>query len=391
MSLPNPSFAAAFKGRRVLLTGHTGFKGGWLALWLRQLGAQVTGIALPAEPGDSFFDSCGVGERIDSRIADIRDPKALFEAGEGADAEVLIHMAAQPLVRLSYAEPVETFATNVMGTAHVLELAKTMPNLRAIIVVTSDKCYDNREWEWGYRENDALGGADPYSASKGCAEILAQSYRRSFFQDPDGPCLATVRAGNVFGGGDWGAERLVPDIIRAATGAAPLSIRNPLSVRPWQHVLEPLAGYLTLAAHLLEQGHAYEGAWNFGPDAAATVPVRDLAQAFEKAWGHSFDITYGDAPDGLHEAGLLRLDSTKAQTQLGWRPRLGLSDAVHLTAEWYRAHEVGHQMAHFTMAQIDAYTARMSPETSQNVTPPRRASDVPDVPKASKTLMTNLN
>ena len=353
-------FGGAFQGRRVLLTGHTGFKGGWLSLWLSQLGADVTGIALPPEAGDSFFDSCGVAGLLDSRFADIRDAAKLSGATDGLDAELLIHMAAQPLVRLSYAEPVETFATNVMGTAHVLELAKKMPNLRAIVVVTSDKCYDNREWEWGYRENDALGGADPYSASKGCTEILAHSYRRSFFQDPDGPSLATVRAGNVFGGGDWGAERLVPDIIRAATHAERLTIRNPVSVRPWQHVLEPLSGYMMLSAKLLQDGHAFEGAWNFGPDTSSTVPVRVLTEAFRTAWGSGFDVTYGDPGNVLHEAGLLRLDSTKAQTKLGWRPQLSLQEAVQMTADWYRDHADGRKMAERSKAQIEAYSSRMT-------------------------------
>lgn len=365
----SPSFASALKGRRVLLTGHTGFKGGWLSLWLSQLGARVTGIALPPEPGPGVFESCAVADLIDSRFADIRDPAALKKAAAGVDADVLIHMAAQPLVRYSYAAPVETFATNVMGTAHVLELARTMPGLRAIVVISSDKCYDNREWEWGYRENDALGGADPYSASKGCTEILAQSYRRSFFQDPDGPVLATARAGNVFGGGDWGAERLVPDIIRAATGDAPLAIRNPASVRPWQHVLEPLAGYLTLAAKVLEGGHAFEGPWNFGPDASATVPVRALSDAFQTAWGSAFDISYGDPGAALHEAGLLRLDSTKAQTQLGWRPRLDLQQAVQMTADWYRAQAEGRAMAPLSRAQIAAYSGLMAPPKPQKAPP----------------------
>lgn len=355
----------AFKGRSVLLTGHTGFKGGWLALWLARMGATVTGVALPPEPGPSLFAACAIGGHVDSRIADIRDVSALQAQAGDVDADLLIHMAAQPLVRLSYAQPVETFATNVMGTAHVLQLARNMPSLRAIVVVTSDKCYDNHEWVWGYRETDPLGGADPYSASKGCTEILAHAWRRSFFADAAGPQLATVRAGNVFGGGDWGAERLVPDIMRAAAAGHPIQIRNPASVRPWQHVLEPLAGYLTLAARLLGPGAArYAGAWNFGPDPASTVTVQELAQSICAAWGcggPSIEYHAPPQPDepALHEAGLLRLDSAKARSILGWSPRLTLDQAVGLTTEWYRAHGEGGDMTALTLRQIENYSERM--------------------------------
>ncbi|WP_126975673.1 CDP-glucose 4,6-dehydratase [Frigidibacter oleivorans] len=372
--LPETEFGGAFAGRRVLLTGHTGFKGGWLALWLARMGARVTGLALPPEPGPSLFEAAGVGAHVDSRIADIRDPAALAAALAGVDAELVVHMAAQPLVRLSYAQPVETFATNVMGTAHVLDLARRMPSLRAVVVVTSDKCYDNREWVWGYRETDPLGGADPYSASKGCTEILAHSWRRSFFADPAGPQLATVRAGNVFGGGDWAADRLVPDIMRAAAAGRAIEIRNPASVRPWQHVLEPLAGYLTLAARLLGPGAAaHAGAWNFGPDPSSTVTVEVLAQSICAAWGCGgprIDYHAPPQPDEhapraplLHEAGLLRLDSSKARAGLGWMPRLTLEQAVGLTVEWYRAHAEGAgtaaAMEAATLRQIDSYSQMM--------------------------------
>jgi len=360
-------FGGAFAGRRVLLTGHTGFKGGWLALWLARMGAHVTGIALPPEPGPSLFAACGLADHVDSRIADIRDLPALQAQMAGTDPELLIHMAAQPLVRLSYAQPVETFATNVLGTAHVLQLARAMPSLRAIVVVTSDKCYDNHEWVWGYRETDALGGADPYSASKGCTEIVAHAWRQSFFADPDGPQLATVRAGNVFGGGDWSADRLVPDIVRAATSGQVMEIRNPLSVRPWQHVLEPLAGYLTLAARLLDRGRGgarYAGAWNFGPDPSSTVTVQELAQSICAAWGCGGpSIAYHAPPQPdehtLREAGLLRLDSAKARSSLGWSPRLTLDQAVGLTVEWYRAHADGAAMAELTQRQIETYSEKM--------------------------------
>lgn len=362
---PDAIFGGAFAGRRVLLTGHTGFKGGWLAMWLARMGATVTGISLPPEPGPSMFAACGLGRRMDSRFADIRDPQALADQAKGVDAELVIHMAAQPLVRLSYAQPVETFATNVLGTAHVLELARQMSSLRAVVVVTSDKCYDNHEWVWGYRETDALGGADPYSASKGCTEILAHSWRRSFFADPKGPQLATVRAGNVFGGGDWGADRLVPDIVRAAAAGRPLEIRNPGSMRPWQHVLEPLSGYLTLATRLMNPGGAhYAGAWNFGPDPSMAVTVQELAQSICAAWGcggPSIEYHAPPQPDEpvLHEAGLLRLDSTKARSMLGWFPRLTLGQSVDLTVDWYRAHAGAADMAALTLHQIEAYSKRM--------------------------------
>ncbi len=245
--------AEALAGRRVLVTGHSGFKGGWLSLWLDRLGAEVRGISLPPPTDPSFFAATGIDGFVDSRFADIRDAEALRRAAAGFDAEVVFHLAAQPIVRLSHREPADTFATNVVGTANVLDLARSMPSLRAVIVVTSDKCYDNRGWSWPYRETDRLGGTDPYSASKACAEIVAESYRRNWFADPDGPQLATVRAGNVIGGGDWAADRLVPDIVRAASHGLPVLIRNPRSIRPWQHVLEPLSGYLLLAARLLSE------------------------------------------------------------------------------------------------------------------------------------------
>jgi CDP-glucose 4,6-dehydratase len=359
--------ASAFAGRRVLLTGHTGFKGGWLAMWLTRMGATVTGIALPPAPGPSMFAACGLGDQIDSRIADIRDPVALWAAMDGTQPDVLFHLAAQPLVRLSYAQPVETFATNVMGTAHVLQLARAIPSLRAIIVVTSDKCYDNHEWIWGYRETDPLGGVDPYSASKGCTEILAHAWRQSFFGDPQGAQLATVRAGNVFGGGDWGTERLVPDIMRAAAGGQAMVIRSPHSVRPWQHVLEPLAGYLTLAARLMgPDGAHYAGAWNFGPDLSATVTVQELAQSICAEWGCGGPSISYNAPSQpnelrLHEAGLLRLDSTKARAMLNWSPRLTLHQAVGLTVAWYRAHGRAAKMADLTLHQIETYSEMMRP------------------------------
>lgn len=362
--LDESRLARALAGRRVLLTGHTGFKGGWLALWLNRLGAETTGVALaPDESGQSLFAALGVDELLRHRVADIRSEEALLAAVADVDAEIVIHMAAQSLVRPSYAAPVETFHTNVVGTAVVLEAARRMPSLRAVIIVTSDKCYENEEWVWGYRENDRLGGADPYSASKGCAEIVAAAYARSFFRAADGPLIATVRAGNVFGGGDWSTDRLIPDIMRAAQAGRAVQIRNPASVRPWQHVLEPLAGYLQLAAKLIEGDRELAGAWNFGPDSDGVVDVATLARSIGRAWGDDGpDIVLGTAGSALPEAGILRLDSTKAKLALGWRPRLKLDAAIDLTVEWYRAAIAGDTgLRALSERQIADYVADAAP------------------------------
>jgi len=356
-SVDEANLREALRGCRVLLTGHTGFKGGWLALWLRRLGAEVVGVSLPPEPGPSFFEAVGLRDLVDHRVGDIRSPEGFADVVADVDAELVIHMAAQSLVRRSYEAPVDTYMTNVTGTAVVLEAARNMPSLRAAIVVTSDKCYENREWVWGYRENDPMGGADPYSSSKGCAELVTAAYRRSYFADPDGPQLASVRAGNVFGGGDWNADRLVPDIVKAAVAGAPVQIRNPASIRPWQHVLEPLSGYLALAARLLTAGAPFAGGWNFGPDPDGVVDVGTLARSIRQAWGAGGPkLQLGAAAQGPHEAGILRLDSTKAITQLGWRPRLAIGDAIQLTVDWYRAHADGGQdMAELSELQIERY------------------------------------
>lgn len=341
-------------GKRVLLTGHTGFKGSWLALWLARLGAQVRGVALaPSEP--STFDRIGLGGLIDSRHADINDLPALRQAVEGFRPEIIIHMAAQSLVRASYADPVETFLTNVIGTANVLQLGRDEPDLRGIIVVTSDKCYENREWVWGYRETDPMGGKDPYSASKGAAELAAAAWSQSFFLESGGARVARARAGNVFGGGDWAEDRLVPDLVRAVRTGQAATIRNPGSVRPWQHVLEPLSGYLMLAELLLEDPDRAEGAWNFGPGTEATVDVATLIATLSRHWPGGLLYRTEPALDGLPEAGLLRLDSTKATVKLGWKPRLDLSQALRLTAEWYVADHQGHDMRELTESQIAGY------------------------------------
>ncbi len=352
-------FGGAFDGRRVLVTGHTGFKGAWLSMWLCQLGARVAGLALPVQSPRDIYHAAGLDARVDSRLVDIRDAGDLAAAADGIDAEIVFHMAAQPLVRASYDRPAETFDTNVVGTANVLDAVRRMPSVRAVVVVTSDKCYDNREWTWGYRENDRLGGADPYSASKACTEMVAQAYRNAFFADPTGPQLATVRAGNVFGGGDWSDDRLVPDIIRAALAGKSVDIRNPASIRPWQHVLEPLSGYLGLAARMVREGPAFAGAWNFGPDLSGTVDVGTLSDMFERSWGESVSNRSGagraTGTKAVHEAGILRLDSTKAQMQLGWRPQFSLPAAVDMTVAWYRAQREGRDMAAVTEEQIKDY------------------------------------
>lgn len=353
----------ALAGRRVLLTGHSGFKGGWLALWLRRLGADITAVSLPpVDGGPSMFEAVGIADLVDHRIADIGDERAYAAAVKDVDADLVIHMAAQALVRPSYAAPVETFRTNVLGTAIVLDAARRMPSLAGILVVTSDKCYENEEWAWGYRESDPMGGADPYSASKGCAELVAAAYRRSYFGEPGSPILATARAGNVIGGGDWSVDRLVPDIVRGFASGTPVHIRNPGSIRPWQHVLEPLSGYLQLCAAMIEGRRDVGGAWNFGPDVDGVGDVGTLARSMQRIWGAgpggsgAAALVTGDAGPAPHEADILRLDSTKARTALGWRPRLTIDEAVSLTVEWYRACVSGSvDMRALSVRQIERY------------------------------------
>ncbi|WP_454796797.1 CDP-glucose 4,6-dehydratase [Novosphingobium lindaniclasticum] len=354
------AFASVYRGKRILVTGHTGFKGGWLCLWLRKLGAEVTGIALHRPPqGPDLFHTVDLGGLVDHRIADIRDAGAYARACEGLEPDLVFHLAAQALVRPSYDDPVETFATNVTGTAVVLDAVRRMKSVRGVVVVTSDKCYENREWEWPYRETDELGGADPYSASKGCTELVAAAFRRSYFSDPAGCQIATVRAGNVIGGGDNSLDRLLPDVVRATIAGTAVTIRNPASVRPWQHVLEPLAGYLMLGARLLGEGAPrFAEAWNFGPSAQGFIDVEEIARHFQRAWGPGVaQIAFGRRTDDPHEAGMLTLDSSKAQARLGWRPRLSTEEAVTMTAEWYRAFARGNtRMRAFSEAQIAQYS-----------------------------------
>lgn len=346
---------AFWRGRRVFLTGHTGFKGSWLALWLTRMGAQVTGFALPAEM-PSLFAQARIAELVTHVEGDIRDLASVEAAMAAADPEVVFHLAAQPLVRLSYAIPVETFATNVQGTVHVLDAGRRMPQLKAIVCITSDKCYENRETDRPYREDDPMGGYDPYSASKGATELVVAAYRRSFFQD--GPKLASVRAGNVIGGGDWASDRLIPDIVRAMIAGDKPLIRAPNSVRPWQHVLEALSGYLMIAERLT-QGHDWAATgWNFGPAEADTQPVSWIVDRMTSAWGApgwdqpAMSDTGGPPP---HEAKLLKLDCTKARTQLGWRPAFTLDQALGRIVEWHRDVAEGGDPREISLAQLENY------------------------------------
>ena len=323
-------------GRRTFLTGHTGFKGGWLATWLLDLGAKVSGYSLPPETERCYFSLCDLERRLDSQFGDILDAEALNAAVRRSRPEILVHLAAQPLVRRSYRQPAQTFATNVMGTVNLLEAARKTPSVRAVVVITSDKCYENRESMWGYRETDPVGGHDPYSASKGCAELVTGAYQRSFFQGGDLRIgAASARAGNVFGGGDAAEDRLVPDAVRALHSGEPLIVRNPRSVRPWQHVMEPLAGYLALAERLYADGNPWAGAWNFGPGYDAAVPVSALADLLIKHWGIGSWRAAEDA-NAPHETCHLKLDCSKARMLLGWQPILPLDKAVELTMKWYR-------------------------------------------------------
>lgn len=357
-----PSFdparlAAAFRGRTVLLTGHSGFKGAWLALWLREMGARVVGISLPPATSPSLHDVVGLDRLIDGRFGDIRDELDYARAAEGIDADLLIHMAANAIVRQCHEAPVDAYRTNVVGTAVVLQAARSMRSLKGIVVVTSDKCYQNNEWPWGYRETDALGGKDPYSSSKAGTELVAWAFRQSYFDADGQPLLATVRAGNVFGGGDWAADRLIPDIIRATLGGVPTLIRNPRSTRPWQHVLEPLAGYLMVAEALLLGRREAATAWNFGPDADSTVDVASMAAHLADVWGEG-GPTFRFGPGGdPREAGFLALDSAKARLRLGWRPRLPLREALGMTVDWYRQWAAGQtDMCAYTVRQIREFT-----------------------------------
>lgn len=355
----NPSF---WQGKRVFLTGHTGFKGSWLSLWLQQLGAQVTGYALPAPSSPSLFDAAGVAQGMDSVTGDIRDADALRAAMLAARPDIAIHMAAQALVRYSYAHPVETYATNVMGLVNFYEAVRAVNAqggaIKAVVNVTSDKCYENKEWPWGYRENEPMGGYDPYSNSKACAELVTSGYRSSYF-NPDkyaehGLALGSGRAGNVIGGGDWAEDRLIPDMVRAIAAGRPVQIRSPHAIRPWQHVLEPLSGYLTLAEHLYEHGAAYAEGFNFGPHDTDARPVEWIIGRLCASWGDGASWQLDGAPQP-HEATYLKLDCSKARSRLQWQPRWNLAHTIDQIVAWHQAHAAGADMRALTLAQIASY------------------------------------
>lgn len=345
-----------WKDKRVFLTGHTGFKGGWLSLWLASMGAKVTGYALRPNTTPNLFDVLAIDSLIEkSHIADIRDHTSLQSLMSQSKPDVVIHMAAQPLVRYSYVNPVETYATNVMGTVHVLESTRTIDSVRATVVVTTDKCYENKEWAWGYRENEPMGGSDPYSNSKGCAELVTSAYRGSFFSSSNSiNRVASARAGNVIGGGDWSEDRLIPDAIKAFEANKPLMIRNPLATRPWQHVLEPLSGYLILAQALYEQGTAFASGWNFGPRDEDNRAVKEVVDLLVSGWGETVHWEKGSS-EQPHEANLLRLDCSKARTQLGWIPKWNLEMGIQKIVEWQTAFQAKENMREVSLAQIKEY------------------------------------
>lgn len=349
-----------WKGKRVFLTGHTGFKGSWLSLWLQEMGAEICGYSLAAPTSPSLFDVAKVSDGMLSIEGDIRDFDKLLKAMASFKPEIVFHMAAQSLVRLSYSEPVETYSTNVMGTVHVLEAVRKINSVKAVINITSDKCYENREWVWGYRENEAMGGYDPYSNSKGCAELVASSYRQSFFNDKSyethGVALASVRAGNVIGGGDWAQDRLIPDMLTAFSNSHSVEIRSPNAIRPWQHVLEPLSGYIEIAEHLYEFGPDYGEGWNFGPKDEDAKPVRWIVERLTALWGKgaSWYLSEGEHP---HEAHYLKLDCSKAKIRLDWHPIWELNTTLEKIVNWQKAWIEKQDMKQVTINEINEYMA----------------------------------
>lgn len=349
--LPDAQF---WQDKRVLVTGHTGFKGGWLTLWLKRMGARVTGLSIQPVSNPNLFQLASIGSLCESVICDIRDQKGVSRVVDIAAPEIVLHLAAQPLVRESYLSPIDTYSTNVMGTGTVLEAVRNSASVRVVVAVTTDKVYQNNEWVWPYREGDQLGGYDPYSASKAASEILIDSYRSSFLSK-DGKAISSARAGNVIGGGDWSADRLIPDAVRAWEGSEVLEIRRPNSMRPWQHVLEPLAGYLVLA-EATWKNPSVAGAYNFGPETSDVATVREVIDLARQSFG-SGKINYGDGTEGPHEAGLLALDISKARSVLGICPRWSLWESVNRTMQWYLAHGIGSSVRDLCHADIDAYVA----------------------------------
>jgi len=349
---------SAWKGRRVFLTGHTGFKGSWLTLWLHQLGATVCGYSLAPPSQPSLFEVARIGKLVHHVEGDVCDQQRLQRAMQEFSPSLVLHLAAQSLVRRSYAEPALTYATNVMGTVNVLESIRHTDSVKAAVMITTDKCYENREWQWGYRENDRLGGHDPYSNSKACAELVSSAYRDSFFPADDlqshGVAIATARAGNVIGGGDWACDRLIPDLMRGFSLNEKVLIRNPNAIRPWQHVLEPLRGYLQLAEKLLAGKRDFATAWNFGPSEEDARPVKWIVEEIARKWSPTASWMLDEGPHP-HEATYLKLDCARARNLLGWNPALGLSDALQLIVEWYKQWQAGSDMQKITLDQIAAY------------------------------------
>lgn len=344
-----------WKGKKVFLTGHTGFKGSWLSLWLQNMGAVVKGYSLDVNTKPALFTQANVAAEMESEIGDIRNLGQLTESMVSFSPDILIHMAAQPLVRLSYQEPVDTYTTNVIGTVNVLEAARKCINLKAIVSVTTDKCYENKEWEWGYRENEPMGGHDPYASSKGCAELVTSAYRRSFFSTEHTASLASARAGNVIGGGDWAEDRLIPDILRAFEKSEPVVIRNPLSTRPWQHVLEPLSGYLVLAQELFLNGDEFAEGWNFGPKDEDCKPVSWILDKMVESWGGNASWSL-DKKNNPHEAGFLKLDCSKAAIRLKWKPKWHLQLTLKSIVDWHQIYSNGGDIKKQCLKEINTYS-----------------------------------
>jgi len=343
-----------WKGKKVFLTGHTGFKGSWLSLWLQNMGALVKGYSLDVNTKPALFTQANVAAEMESEIGDIRNLGQLTESMVSFSPDILIHMAAQPLVRLSYQEPVDTYTTNVIGTVNVLEAARKCSALKAIVSVTTDKCYENKEWDWGYRESEPMGGHDPYSSSKGCAELVTSAYRRSFFSSEGTASLASVRAGNVIGGGDWAEDRLIPDILRAFEKSEPVVIRNPLSTRPWQHVLEPLSGYLVLAQELFLNGDEFAEGWNFGPKDEDCKPVSWILDKMVESWGGNASWSL-DKENNPHEAGFLKLDCSKAASRLKWKPKWNLQLTLKSIVDWHQVYSNGGDIKNQCLKEINTY------------------------------------
>lgn len=352
----NPNF---WNGKKVFLTGHTGFKGGWLSLWLQSMGVQLTGYALNPSTNPSLFDEADVAMGMTSITGDICDLAYLTKSVQNAKPEIIFHLAAQPLVRYSYENPIETYSTNVMGLVNLLEAVRKTPGVKSVVIVTTDKCYENREWVWPYRENEAMGGHDPYSSSKACAELVTATYRSSYFNPFEykqhGVGIATARAGNVIGGGDWSKDRLIPDILNAINTGAPVQLRNPNAIRPWQHVLEPLCGYITLAEKLYSDGQNFSEPWNFGPEIMDCISVQDIAKRLISISGSNSYIEVCDNVSQPHEAGLLKLDISKARSNLLWHPKISIKESLDLVWAWEEARRSGVDIKMTTELQISSY------------------------------------